>query len=376
MNHFALVAVLASASTYMAVQGLTYPLLALVLAHHHVAPWVIGANAATMPLGMVAAAGVAPRLVARFGLYRTSIVSYLAVGAAIMCMAVASSWVWVPLRFGTGFLLSCIFVTTDTWVNELAHAGNRGRVIGIYSMSLSAGMVIGPVILTLTGSIGLLPFVIDALLPAAAALPLVAARHRLSGTPTHQSVKVLSFVWRAPMLLACVAAAAFADQGAMSLLPIYVLREGLSTRLADLSLVIMILGSFVLMYPAGWLADRRSRAGTMLACAVVSALLTAILPVTTSVTGLFFALIFIWGGTYYAVYSISIVRLGDLFTGPDLVAGNAAFGATWGIGGAVGTPLAGGAMAFLGPTGFPVSMTVVFAALSVALLIFARKDTR
>jgi len=47
--------------------------------------------------------------------------------------------------------------------------------------------------------------------------------------------------------------------------------------------------------------------------------------------------IFAWGGIYYAIYSLALIKLGGEYSGADLVAGNAACSAMWGIGGIVGT---------------------------------------
>lgn len=363
-----LAAVIASAATYMAVQGLTYPLLALVLDRHQAPAWAIGVNAAMMPLGMVAAAGVAPRVVARFGLYRTSWCSYLVVGACLLVLGLVTNfWLWIPLRFLTGLLLSCIFVTTDTWVNQMAGDRTRGRVIGIYSMALSAGMALGPGVLVLLGTHGYLPFAVVGVLPLVAVLPIVFTRRRLPIATSQRPTSAASFVLRAPLLLAGVAAAAFADQAAMSLLPVYLLRQGLSEQAGNASLMVMTIGSMALMYPIGWLADRHSRSRLVLACAVGSAALGLLLALTGPLV-LFFLIVFLWGGIYYAIYSLSLVQLGDRYSGTDLVAGNAACGAMWGIGGAAGTPLTGVAMGSLGVIGFPVAMAAVFVVFSAALI--------
>jgi MFS family permease len=375
-NIFPLLAVMASATVYTVVQGLTYPLLALLLNERAVPEWLVGVNAAMMPLGMVVAAWAAPRIVARIGLYATGTLSLVIVSACVLAIGIVDSfWPWIPLRFLTGFLLSCIFVVTDTWVNELVEDRFRGRVIGFYSMLLSIGFAVGPAILTVLGSAGFLPFIIGAVLPLVATVPLVLARRRLTSNVTSElPASVLSFLWRAPTILACVVAAAFADQAAMSLLPIYALREGYEVGAASFSLTMMIVGSIALMYPIGWLADRYSRIKVVLACTSATTVLSALFPLAVGIEWLFFAVIFAWGGIYYAIYSLGLVRLGQQFSGADLVAGNAACGAMWGVGGILGTPLAGAAMGWFGPSGFPLSMVVAFGVLSIPLWIAARRS--
>ena len=91
-----------------------------------------------------------------------------------------------------------------------------------------------------------------------------------------------------------------------------------------LALVAMIAGSIGLQYPIGWLADRMPRRALCVACALATAGSAALMPLAVRAPPFFWALVFIWGGAYYAIYTLSLVRLGERFTGSALVAGNAA----------------------------------------------------
>ncbi|OYD04229.1 hypothetical protein AMK08_CH102268 [Rhizobium sp. N4311] len=48
---------------------------------------------------------------------------------------------------------------------------------------------------------------------------------------------------------------------------------------------------------------------------------------------LIWPLIFVWGGVSFGIYTMSLIQLGERFTGPALIARNAAFAFAWGIGG-------------------------------------------
>jgi hypothetical protein len=133
-------------------------------------------------------------------------------------------------------------------------------------------------------------------------------------------------------LLVCVIGVALTEQGAMSLLPIYALRQHMTLAESSLTLVVMIGGSVVLQYPIGSFADRLARPVVMAMCAGVAALAVALLPWAAQIPGVFWFLIFVWGGTYYGIYTLSLVRLGECYSGTFLVAGSAAMGAMWGVG--------------------------------------------
>src|SRR5262249_17219483 len=81
-------AVATSATVFTTPQGLTYPLLALILDRAGIATWLIGANAAMTPLGMMAAAVAAAQIVHRFGAYRLAVASLL--GAALCVVALGA----------------------------------------------------------------------------------------------------------------------------------------------------------------------------------------------------------------------------------------------------------------------------------------------
>ena len=70
-------------------------------------------------------------------------------------------------------------------------------------------------------------------------------------------------------------------------------------------------------------------------------------------TPLIWPCVFIWGAVSYGIYTMSIIELGERFTGSALVAGNAAFSLMWGVGGIAVPPLAGGAMDVIGASGLP-----------------------
>jgi hypothetical protein len=93
------------------------------------------------------------------------------------------------------------------------------------------------------------------------------------------------------------------------------------------------------------------------------------MPIAVRVPLLFWVVVFIWGGAYYAIYTLSLVRLGERFRGAALVAGNAAFAAMWGAGGLVGTPVIGAAMQAWGPVGLSVVLTGLFILLAAVTLV-------
>ncbi|CAM5651199.1 hypothetical protein MAUB1S_11289 [Mycolicibacterium aubagnense] len=69
---------------------------------------------------------------------------------------------------------------------------------------------------------------------------------------------------------------------------------------------------------------------------------------------------------------MTIIELGERFTGQALIAGNAAFSLMWGVGGIAMPPLAGGAMALFGAPGLPVTLGLICVVLMIASLVALR----
>ncbi|MFC4458300.1 MFS transporter [Pseudonocardia nematodicida] len=364
----AIVAVMISATVYTVVQGLTYPLLSLLLANRGVPEWEIGLNSAMMPVGMLIAAVIMPRIVATVGLYRTCVVCLSGVSVCLSLIAIIDNhWLWAPLRLVTGVFLATIFIATDTWINNLAVEEYRGRTVGIYSMLLSIGFAVGPGILAITGATSLVPFIVVVLLPLASLIPLIWARSVLPTAVGDRPSSIFRFFRHAPVLLLCVGVAAYVEQAAMSFLPLYGLLRNFSEGVSSTLLVAMIAGSVVLMYPIGWLADRINRIALIVACAMLATVFSAMYFIQLGVVP---ALIvsFAWGGLYYGIYTLSLIWLGQRFTGSLLIAGTAACSAVWGIGGLFGSPAVGASMQVHGAGGFALGTAVALVFLVMVLL--------
>ena len=297
-----------------------------------------------------------------------------AVTALLLIGAITNPLAWMPLRLLLGFSLAFLFVVSDTWMIELATGHARGRVLGLYSMLQSVGFAIGPGLLLLVGTQGWAPFLLGALCGLLSLIPLLSVRgelprHALEGD---RPMSTLAFVSMAPLLLAGIAASALADQVAMSMLPIFTLRHGLTVDGSNLTLVVMIAGTIGFQLPIGWLADHMPGRALYVTCVVWTAATAALLPIAVRAPLTLWLLVFLWGGGYFAIYTLSLVRLGERFKGSALAAGNAAFAAMWGLGGLVGTPLAGGAMQLFGPIGLPIVVAGIFTLLAAAILLSSR----
>lgn len=346
--------------------GLSYPLLSLILDSMGVSTGLIGLNAAMTPLGIIVSSPFMPWLAKRFGAWSLCVSSLCMAAVVLVLLALFRDVsTWFLLRFLLGVVNTGIFITSETWINQLAPPRIRGRIIGLYTTVAAAGFALGPLAIAIIGSRGWLPFLVG-VAGVLLALPLIAsARAHLPDFNDADKVSMFSIFLMAPLLLMAVALAALFDQVMISLLPIYSLRHGLNESVASYLLTVLIVGNVLLQLPIGWLADRISRKnllsylafGTVTGCVFLAWLIEGSLWI--------WPMLFVWGAVAFGTYTVAMVELGDRFSGTLLLAGNSAFGLMWGIGGIIGPSIAGTAMDLLGPEGLPVTVGILFGILGL-----------
>lgn len=349
--------------------GLTLQLMPLLMEREGWPAWAIGLNVAMGPIGILLAGPFLPRFLGNVGTRRAA---FGLVGILVLSLAaisVSPIWMWFPLRFIFGLATSALFTISETWVLSFSTRDNRGRVMGLYTSLLAVSFAVGPLILPWTGLDGFLPWGIGIACILISILPLGFVRveddaFRQKDGGGH----FLAFVRKAPMLLFAVGAATLFDNVLISFFTIYGIRSGLELKTASWILGFGIIGNVVMFYPIGWLADRWSRKGVMLATAglTVALSLSLILVITH---WLVWPVMVLLTASAFGVYVVALATLGDRFNGPDLIAGAAAIAAMWGVGGLVGPPIAGLAIDLFGIDAMPVTLAMFYVVLLIGLLI-------
>ncbi|WP_234051773.1 MULTISPECIES: MFS transporter [unclassified Xanthobacter] len=359
-------AVIATAAVFGLTYSLSAPLVALGLAQHGVSQTVIGANAAMHAVGVLVTALLLPRMVARFGARRIIIGSLGLSTLTLMAFpAVPSIWLWFPLRLVLGMAAEALFVTSETWINALSTESTRARAMAAYTAALSVGLALGPFILSLVGSGGLLPYGLGAAICLAAvvfiASPRVPAPHfdePSVDSPVH-------YLRLAPLALGATALNAAIETAGLSFLALYAIGLGWGEQDATRLMSVMMVGAILLQLPIGWLGDTVDRRRLVIALAVFAALGAAVWPLALGHAVATYGLLFVWGGAFVGIYTIMITIVGARFKGGDLVGIYAVSGLFWGFGALLGPLLAGVSMQA------HVHGLAIFAAISCTLFALA-----
>ena len=363
-----LIAACAAITVFGFAFGMSYPLLSLILESRGVASDMIGINSAMMPIGILLFSSVIPVVAKRFGARKVAITAALVTALVILSYKVFDNLAaWFVIRLIQGMTISTLFVLSESWIVGSAGDQNRGKIVAIYASVLSASFGAGPLLISFIGIEGWTPFVIGAVVVAFGAIPFFFIRDNSHDEPEEtQASGIIGFAPKAPMLLAAVGTFAVFDAATLSLFPIYGIQNGLDLATSANILTALILGNVLLQFPIGWLCDKFPHRFVLAGCALTSALTLLLLPALID-SAFKWPLLILMGTTGYGVYTVSLVSLGNRFSGIELVNGSASFAIVWGFGALIGSVSGGWAMLGFGAHGLPISLAVVYFLLAVGV---------
>lgn len=359
--------------------AMSYPLFGLMLERAGTSGAMIGVNTMAAAVAMVAGAPVMPTMLRRFGI--GPLMTGAALGLAVTMLAIPlyqGFWYWTGLRLIFGFAGTVLFFASEYWIVATAPEMSRGRIIAVYALCVSGGFALGPLLLSLTGLEGFLPFAVAAGVMIAGLAPILWG---LRSAPTIDEDDPPSpfaafgvFLTDPGVVFAVVLFGAI-EFGAMALIAVWGVRSGLTEADAAILLSVFAFGAMILQMPLGWAADRFDRRWVL----AVAAAGSAIAPLAMMAAGpsywLMLGAVAFWGALSIGLYSVALTEMGARYRGARLAVANAAIILAYGIGALVSPVLFGWAMDAIPPDGLLLAAAAValaYLALTLARMIRAR----
>jgi MFS family permease len=353
--------------------GTALPLIPLALEHRGVDNITIGLVEAVWGIGMIGTAHRIPAIAARLGPVRLVLVALLCGAALDVTFAFTESLpLWFVLSFLSGMVSGVPWVVSEIWINLVVDDRQRGRATAVYSALMAIGMACGPLALQVVGVYGPRPFLTCAVFALLVALPLLLVR-QVPAIEPHAEGGFSRVILMVPALLIGAFACGLGEQAAFSFLPIYALKAGLPAESGVLWLSAFVIGNIALQWPIGWLADHTDRRVVLAACALISAVLTAMLPMMDPHSTSILMVLLLWGGISFAIYAVALALLGQRFKRGDVARANAALTSVYTFGGMVGPPIAGGMLDWVGRPGYGLSLAGFYVVAGVAALLALRR---
>lgn len=351
--------------------GLGLPLLSIILEKRGVSSSMIGLNSAMAGVAAMVAAPVSTMIARRLTVVTTMVLAIVAAAVSALGFYYAEAlWMWFPLRVVFHGAITILFVLSEFWINTAAPPARRGLVLGIYATVLSLGFAAGPLIFSIIGSEGILPFLIGAGVILLAAVPILMARKENPPIDEAPSRSFMRYIFLVPTATAAVFVFGAVESGGLALFPIYANRTGFTESQGALLLMMMGLGNVLFQIPIGLIADKINDRRRLLSLFAIIGLIGSIaLPYLIHDWLLSAVILLFWGGSVAGLYTVGLAHLGDKLHGADLASANAAFVFCYALGMLVGPQTIGVAMDVAGHHGFAWALAFFFA-LYVALTVF------
>ncbi|KJS20060.1 MAG: multidrug ABC transporter ATPase [Hoeflea sp. BRH_c9] len=351
--------------------GLGLPLLSIILEKRGVSPSMIGLNSAMAGVAAMVAAPISTMIARRLTVVTTMVLAIVVAAASALGFYYAEAlWMWFPLRVLFHGAITILFVLSEFWINTAAPPARRGLVLGIYATVLSLGFAAGPLIFSIIGSEGILPFLIGAGVILLAAVPILMARKENPPIDEAPSRSFMRYIFLVPTATAAVFIFGAVESGGLALFPIYANRTGFTESQGALLLMMMGLGNVLFQIPIGLIADRINDRRRLLSLFAIIGLIGSIaLPYLIHDWLLTAVILLFWGGSVAGLYTVGLAHLGDKLHGSDLASANAAFVFCYALGMLIGPQTIGVAMDVTGHHGFAWALAFFFA-LYVALTVF------
>ncbi|WEX78634.1 MFS transporter [Sinorhizobium numidicum] len=373
-----LIAAVAAISAVGIAIGLGLPLLSIIMEKRGIPSTLIGLNSAMAGLASMAAAPFTTKFAHRHGVAPTMLLAIVfAAASALGFYYITDFWLWFPLRVVFHGAITVLFILSEFWINATAPPNRRGFVLGIYGTVLSLGFASGPLLFSILGSEGILPFAVGAGVILLAAIPIFLARDESPVLDEKPDRHFMRYVFLVPTATAAVFIFGAVESGGLSLFPIFGTRAGFTESQAALLLTVMGVGNFIFQIPIGMLSDRVKDRRTLLSAMTLIGLIGALfLPMLVESWIMMALVLLFWGGCVSGLYTVGLSHLGSRLQGADLAAANAAFVFSYAVGTVAGPQAIGAAMDVTGNDGFAWAIAGFFGlyvALSVVRIVLKPK---
>ncbi|QKZ02461.1 MFS transporter [Pseudomonas eucalypticola] len=339
--------------------GVSMPLVSLRLEGWGYGSFAIGVMASMPAIGVLAGAGLASRLAARFGTPGLMRLCLWGGALSIALLALLPSYaVWLLLRLWIGMVLTIVFILGESWINQLVVEQWRGRLVALYGSSYALSQLCGPLLLGALGTDHDYGFWTGAGLLVVSPLLLLGR----TGAPSTESCRVTfvdlgRFCRRLPVIAWAIALFAAFEAMILTLLPVYCLQQGFSAEVALYMVSTVVVGDALLQLPIGALADRMSRRTLFFGCALALMLSSLAIPLLIDTQGIW-PLWVIFGASAGGLFTLSLVLIGERYRDDALVRANAHVAQLWGIGCLIGPVLAGAGSQWVSGHALPLLMAL------------------
>ena len=237
--------------------GTLIPLLALILEARGYSNTEIGLNVVAQPLAVILFVRITPIIIHKIGLAKSIIIAQIFTIILYFTFPIFDSLTaWFVIRFIIGFAGALAWNAFDTWMLSMADDTNRGKIVTIYNTVFVIGFASGPMVLSLTGIEGWLPFIVISSLSFIAILPLIMLEIEDPKLPDKKSLPVFAAIIAAPTIFGAAILCGLDDVMFVSFFPIFMIKNQFTQEIALQYVTITLVGGVMCQPLIGVLLDK------------------------------------------------------------------------------------------------------------------------
>lgn len=332
-------------------QGMLLPVLAVMLEEGGVSSSANGVNAAALYLGIILVSPFIEAPVRKYGYKPVILIGLALVTVSVMIFPFWQAfWLWFVLRMVVGVADNLIHFSTQVWISTTSSPEKRGKQLAFYGLAFGLGFGIGPMMTQLLTINPFLPFIISALMSAAAFCFMLLLKNEWPendletvstiGTLSRYK-KVIKLAWFALLPGFCYG---YLEASLHGNYPVYALRMGIDIQLTTVFLLPgFVFGSLVTQLPLGILSDKLGRSRILMALMASGCFIFLFMPFIETSPVLLFSGFVLTGMLLGSLFSLGITYLADLVPANLLPTGTVMTAVLFGLGSMTG-PIVGGVL--------------------------------
>ena len=342
----------------------------------------IGIVAASFSLGLVSAGFFVSKILSKFGLYRILLLSVSIQTVSLLAMFIYFNPINLALcHLIMGIVGGMNWMTMDTWVNIVSNDKNRGKAIGLYNSSISIGFAIGPLIVALFGSQGLIPIILCLLLMIIRIPALYVIKNHINNVKIPEQVKKINFslVKVAPFIFIAIFIGGINDSSFVVLFPAYMINELFTDRSIGFYFFVGAFGGVLSQPFVGAFADKVNKRKFLFSLLICHIIWPLLLFNFISFPLIIISSVIVWGFASISIYTVALAYLGERVSIKEISIATSVFIIIYEGGGFFGPILVGLSMNKFGNPGFIYSIlfiTIISLILGIIRTIFKKNENK
>ncbi len=242
---------------------------------------------------------------------------------------------WIVLRLIYGVVGAGLLMVVESWLNERAGTGSRGRVLAIYTLVYLAAQVASQQLFLFIPARDVTLFLIAAIVVCLSLVPIAVTTSQSPAPLRTAKLKLRPLYLTSPVATLGCLGVGLANGAFWSLAPLYAQGSGLSTQTVGMFITAVIIGNAVLQWPIGWLSDKVDRRIPILICFFGASALGLVMSVMEGVY-LILGIAAIYGAFAQSIYALLVAHAGDRADPEDFVSTSGGLLMLYGIGALIG----------------------------------------